>query len=128
MHFGQLLKKERLLICLNIIAPMRTVDLLTDEELCAEIGARCRALRLGRNLGQAELAAMAGSSLSSIRRLETLGQATLSLLVRVLRALQATRHFDDFLLQAQTSIADLERAAAAGRRRRAGPTRQRRPL
>lgn len=107
--------------------PMGTIDLLTHEEVCSELGARCRALRLGRNLGQAALAEMAGSSLSSIRRLEAHGQTTLSLLVRVLQALQATRHFENFLRDEPVSIAELERAATASRRLRAGSARKRRP-
>lgn len=105
---------------------MGTIDLLTPEELCRELGGRCRALRLARNLGQAELARMTGSSLSSIRRFETHGQGTLLLLTRIVQALQAAAEFESLLLLPTTSIADVERAAAARRRQRAGGPRKRR--
>jgi len=82
-------------------------------------------LRLARNLSQAELAAMTGSSLSSIRRLEARGQGTLVLLVRVVQALQAGTQLESFLVQPTLSIADVERAVAATRRQRAGVPRKR---
>lgn len=105
---------------------MGTIDLLTPEEICREIGARCRALRLARNLAQADLAAMTGSSLSSIRRLEARGQGTLLLLAHVAQALQAAQQFESFLVPPATRIADVERAVAASQRRRAGSPRKRR--
>jgi transcriptional regulator with XRE-family HTH domain len=104
---------------------VRAIDLLTPNEVCQEIGARCRALRLARNLSQAELAAMTGSSLSSIRRLEACGQGTLVLLVRVVQALQVGVQLESFLVQPMVSIADIERTVAATRRQRAGGPRKR---
>lgn len=101
---------------------MGTIDLLSPGELCQALGARCRVLRLARNLSQAELAAMTGSSLSSIRRLEARGQGTLLLLARVAQALQAVNQFESFLVLPVVRIADAERdAALAGRRRAARP-------
>lgn len=105
---------------------MGTIDLMTPEEICRELGTRCRALRLARNLGQVELAAMTGSSLSSIRRLEARGQGTLLLLARVAQALQAAHQFESFLVASSMRIADLERATAVTQRRRAGSPRKRR--
>lgn len=107
---------------------MGTLELLTPDELCHELGARCRALRLARNLSQAELAAMAGSSLSSLRRLEACGQGTVLLLVRVVQALQAGAQLESFLAQPVASIADIERSVAATRRQRAGGPRKRKPV
>jgi len=104
---------------------MGTIDLLTPEELCRELGGRCRTLRLARNLGQAELAQMTGSSLSSIRRFETRGQGTLLLLVRIVQALQVTAQFETLLVLSTASIAEVERAVAATRRQRAGGPRKR---
>jgi len=98
---------------------MGTIDLLTPEELCAELGRRCRVLRLAHNISQAELAARSGSSLSSIRRLEAKGQGTLELLVRVAQSLQVTSQFESFLIQPVLTIADAERSEAAHSRRRA---------
>lgn len=104
---------------------MRMLELLTPDEVCQELGARCRALRLARNLSQAELAAMTGSSLSSIRRLEAHGHGALALLVRVVQALQAGAQLESFLIQPTSSIADIERTVAATRRQRAGGPRKR---
>jgi len=100
---------------------MSTIDLLTPDELCRELGSRCRTLRLAHNLSQAQLAAMTSASLSSIRRLEARGQGTLLLLARVAQALQVAGQFESFLVLPVTRIADVERdAALAGRRRARG--------
>lgn len=96
---------------------------MTPDELCATLGQRCRALRLARNLSQAELAAMTGSSLSSIRRLETHGQGTLLLLARMAEALRVSHQFESFLVLPVVHIADAERVAALSGRRRAGRAR-----
>ncbi|MEW6292604.1 MAG: helix-turn-helix transcriptional regulator [Pseudomonadota bacterium] len=104
---------------------MRAIELLTPDEVCRELGVRCRVLRLARNLSQAEMAAMTGSSLSSIRRLEAYGQGTLALLVRVVQALQAGAQLESFLIQPTLSIADIERTVAATQRQRAGGPRKR---
>jgi len=98
---------------------MGTVDILTPDEICATLGQRCRSLRLTRNLSQAELAAMTGSSLSSIRRLEARGQGTLLLLARIAEALRVGHQFESFLVQPVVHIADAERAAALAARQRA---------
>ncbi|MDP2810299.1 MAG: helix-turn-helix transcriptional regulator [Rhodocyclaceae bacterium] len=99
---------------------MGTIDILTPEEICRELGSRCRKLRLARNLSQAVLAAMAGGSLSSIRRLEERGQGTLLLLARVAQALQVGHQFEPLMVLPVTRIADAEREAALCARRRAG--------
>lgn len=107
---------------------MGTLELQTPDEICGLLGSRCRALRLGRNLSQAQLATMTDCSLSSIRRLEARGQGTLLLLARVAQALQATRQFESFLvLPTAIRIADVEREAALATRRRAGGRRRRHP-
>lgn len=102
---------------------MGTIDLDTPEEICRLLGARCRTLRLTRNLSQADLAAMTASSLSSIRRLESQGQGTLLLLARVVQALQVAQQFEPFLVLPTTRIADVERQEALVARRRAGRAR-----
>jgi len=98
---------------------MRTFDLLTHQEICSELGQRCRYLRLQANLSQLELAERAGASLSSIRRLEASGQATLELLVRVAQALHLVSHLEDLLILPVLSIADAERDVATTKRQRA---------
>ncbi len=104
---------------------MGTIDTLTPDELCRELGSRCRILRLAHNLSQAELAGMTASSLSSIRRFEAHGQGTLLLLARVAQALQVAWQFESFLVLPVISIADAERDAALATRRRAGRSRGR---
>lgn len=98
---------------------MRTINLLTPDEICATLGQRCRTLRLARNLSQAELAAMTSSSLSSIRRLESHGQCTLLLLVRVAEAFHVSHQFEPLLVLPVVHIVDAERDAALAARRRA---------
>ncbi len=107
---------------------MRTFDLLTHQEICSELGQRCRRLRLQANLSQLELAERAGASLSSIRRLESRGQASLELLVRVAQALHLVSHLEKLLVLPVLSIADAERdAVASGRQRAASPRRPKKP-
>lgn len=107
---------------------MRTFDLLTHQEICSELGQRCRRLRLQANLSQLELAERAGASLSSIRRLESRGQASLELLVRVSQALHLVSHLESLLVLPVLSIADAERdAVVSGRQRAASPRRPKKP-
>lgn len=103
---------------------MRTFDLLTHQEICRELGQRCRRLRLQANLSQLELAERAGVSLSSIRRMEAGGQATLELLVRVVQALHLVSHLENLLILPVLSIADAERDVAATKRQRAASQRR----
>ncbi|MDO5623932.1 MAG: helix-turn-helix transcriptional regulator [Pseudomonadota bacterium] len=86
-----------------------------------ELSERLRALRLARNLSQAELAQMAGTSLSSIRRLEGAGQGTLVLLVRVAQALNVAHELDGLFVPNSHSIAQAE--ALADTRQRASKAR-----
>ena len=96
--------------------------LLSPEVACSRIGERVRALRLARNVSQAELAAMAGSSLSSVRRLEASGHGALELLVRVAQALQAADGLDGLFVRPQHTIAELQaQEQAAGRQRARRP-------
>ncbi|HEX5364194.1 MAG TPA: helix-turn-helix transcriptional regulator [Gallionella sp.] len=103
---------------------MRVFNLLTHQEICRELGQRCRRLRLQANLSQLELAERTGVSLSSIRRLEASGQSTLELLVRVTQALHLTNQLESLLVLPVLSIADAERNAATDMRQRAASTRR----
>lgn len=106
------------------MAPMGTFDFLTHQEICRELGQRCRRLRLQANLSQLELAERAGASLSSMRRLEASGQATLELLVRVAQALHLVNHLESLLVLPVLSIADAEREVATTKRQRAASPRR----
>lgn len=97
----------------DLIAP-----LLTPAELCAELGRRLRAQRLAQGLAQEVLAARAGVSGGALKKLEKDGQAQVLTLVRVVHALGLGAELAPlFRLQLQASIADMERAQAAQRKR-----------
>ncbi len=98
---------------------MRTFNLLSAQSICAQLGARMKLLRLARNLSQQQLAEMTQSSLSSVRRLEAVGQGSLEFVVRIAQSLQVVDQLNDWFVQPTMSIADMERAQAAGQRQRA---------
>jgi putative transcriptional regulator len=59
----------------------------TDDAVLEELGARLRRIRLERNLSQAELAEAAGIGRVTLQRIEDGQSASLTSLVRILRAL-----------------------------------------
>jgi transcriptional regulator with XRE-family HTH domain len=59
----------------------------TPEEMERELGQQLRDLRLRRNIDQRQLAEQAGVALNAVKNLENGRGATLSSLVKVLRAL-----------------------------------------
>jgi transcriptional regulator with XRE-family HTH domain len=93
--------------------------LSTNDEILAAFGARLRTQRLSQNLSQQELARMAGLSTGSIRNLEEDGQVSLDTLVRVARALGLLSEFEALFVPPRHSIARMEQAELAQRRRRA---------
>ena len=94
------------------------VHLATADELCRELGARLRAQRLSRLLTQQDLAGRAAVSVGALKKLEKDGQANMLTVMRVVVALGLAGELETlFALQAQASIADMERAERAQRRR-----------
>ncbi|MBC5767669.1 helix-turn-helix domain-containing protein [Ramlibacter albus] len=92
--------------------------LATADELCRELGTRLREQRLALLLTQEELAQRAGVSGGAIKKLEKDGQGHVLSLVRVAMALGLAGELDSlFSLKQATSIADMERAERAKRRR-----------
>ncbi len=91
---------------------------LTTEILQA-LGARLRAQRLAQALSQRDLAQMAGLSLGALRKLEHDGRCSLETLVRVVQALGLVDELAGLFLLKRESIAQMEQAAAVGRRQRA---------
>ncbi len=67
---------------------------MQTEELEQRLGERLRALRIQRDLTQAELAEAANVSLGALKRLERGRGSTTTTLVRVLRALDQERWLD----------------------------------
>lgn len=67
---------------------MASLNLRTDDSLLEEIGNRLSAVRLSRNLTQAELARDAGVSKRTVERMEAGQSVQLTSFIRLLRALE----------------------------------------
>jgi transcriptional regulator with XRE-family HTH domain len=94
----------------------------TPDELVRELGSRLRTQRLASRVTQQELAQRAGIALGAVKKLESGGNTTLQTFVRVVQALSLTSDIENILeLKPHTSIAEMERAAAAPRQRARRP-------
>lgn len=95
-----------------------------DDAVLQELGARLRAARLSRNLSQAQLAEEAGIGRVTLQRLEEgKGSASLSSLIRVLRALDLSEGWNQLVPPPRPSpLAELEDRGRP--RRRAGSSRK----
>lgn len=97
---------------------MRFENGLTDDAALTELGSRLARSRLDRNMTQQELADEAGVSRHTLVRMERGQSATLSALVRILRALELLENMEVLVPEPLTSpIEQLERERA--RRQRA---------
>lgn len=89
----------------------------TPREVGSLLGQRLRAQRLAQALSQDELAVRAGVSAGTVKNLERKGQASVESLLRVVAALGLMNDLQDaFNLRVQ-SIAQMERAELAQRKR-----------
>lgn len=90
----------------------------SHQEICAELGLRLKRQRLMQALTQKDLAAQAGVAPGTVKNLEGKGVASLESTIRIVMALgladELTRLFE---LQVSTSIAQMERAQLAERKR-----------
>jgi transcriptional regulator with XRE-family HTH domain len=103
---------------------MEIVNDHTDETVSRELGRRLRRFRLGRNLGQSQLAEQAGVGRATLQRLEDGEAVNLTTLLRVLRALDQLGTLDLLLPEpAPSPLEELERRS--GERQRAGAPRGR---
>jgi len=94
----------------------------TPDELVRELGSRLRSQRLASRVTQQELALRAGVALGAVKKLESDGNTTLQTFVRVVQALSLSADLEHILeLKPHTSIAEMERAAAAPRQRARRP-------
>lgn len=92
---------------------------MSDRAVIREIGRRVQRERLNRNVSQADLASKAGVSRGGIQNLEAGRSCTLTLLIRVLRALDRLESLDSFL--PEPGISPVQLAKLKGRQRcRAG--------
>jgi transcriptional regulator with XRE-family HTH domain len=92
-------------------------QVLTPDEWLQRLGEAIRDLRLAHNLAQVDLASQAGVSRTALRHLESGEGATLSTLIRIIRALGR----EDWLasLTAQPTINPLHMVRQAHKRQRA---------
>lgn len=76
---------------------MNAPDPRTDEAILAELGERLSAARLARDLTQAQLAREAGVAKRTLERMEAGASASMTSLIRVLRALGLLDRLDVLL-------------------------------
>jgi putative transcriptional regulator len=99
-------------------------EAMTDKAVLEELGRRIQSQRLNSNLAQAEVAQKAGVSRRALQNLERGRVCTLSLLIRVLRALGKLGQLGTLLPEPSPSPIQLaklkgrERQRASGRRRK----------
>lgn len=90
----------------------------THQEICAELGLRLKRQRLVQALTQKDLAERAGVALGTVKNLESKGVTSLESLIRIVTALDLRDELATlFALQAPKSIAQMERAQLAERKR-----------
>lgn len=88
------------------------------QEVCAELGQRLKRQRLAQSLTQKDLAERAGVALGTVKNLEGKGTASLESFIRIVMALGLVDELAQlFSLKAAQSIAQMERAQLAERKR-----------
>jgi transcriptional regulator with XRE-family HTH domain len=90
----------------------------TTDEWSAELGAQLRQLRLRKQIEQKQLSEMAGVALNAVKNLESGKGATVSSLIKVLRALGRADWFQS--LAPSVSISPLQLLKAKQPRQRVG--------
>ncbi|MEX2515615.1 MAG: helix-turn-helix transcriptional regulator [Gammaproteobacteria bacterium] len=96
---------------------MKITDLLTDDAVLAELGARIARRRVELQLTQAAVAEQAGIAKRTLERIEAGQTSQLNTLVRVLRVLDAVSGLDSLIPESGPRPMDLLK--------RKGKTRQR---
>lgn len=100
---------------------MARLDLRSTNDVLREMGRRARALRLYRNLTQAELSERADVALRTLQRFENTGRASTELVVRVAFALGAEEPMDSLFPRPEpTSIDEFLADEEPGRQRARG--------
>jgi transcriptional regulator with XRE-family HTH domain len=99
---------------------MNITDLLSDDAILAELGARVMRCRLDQQLTQAGLAEQAGVSKRTVERIEGGASAQMSSVIRVLRVLDLLPNLDRVIPEAAPRPMDLLK--------RKGKVRQRAPV
>lgn len=91
----------------------------TPDEWEAKLGEYLRELRLRQNIDQRALASQAGVALNAVKRLESGKGATVTSLVKILRALGRAEWIDT--LKPAVSVSPLQMLKARPSRQRASP-------
>lgn len=99
---------------------MKITDLLTDDAVLAELGARIAGRRVELQLTQAALAEQAGIAKRTLERMEAGQTSQLSTLVRVLRVLDATSGLDGLIPESGPRPMDLLKQKGKVRQRASG--------
>lgn len=99
-------------------------EAMSEKAVLAELGRRIQTRRLNGNLAQAEVAGKAGISRRALQNLENGRGCTLSLLIRVLRALGQLAQLEAFL--PEPGISPIQLAKLKGRERRRASVARRR--
>lgn len=113
--------KRKILVIIgirDIKSNMLDFTFSTHHEVCAELGSRLRARRMGLNMTQAEVAVLAGVSKGTVSNIEKHGQGTLDSLVRVLQAMRLTKELQPLFLASASSITRLEQSEKTSERQR----------
>ncbi len=85
---------------------MARLTLKSPEEVLREIGERARALRLFRNLTQAELSQRANVALRTLQRFENTGRASTDVLARIAFALGAEEPMESMFQRPEPASID----------------------
>ncbi|MEE4216233.1 MAG: helix-turn-helix transcriptional regulator [Xanthomonadales bacterium] len=99
-------------------------ELLTDDAVLAEIGARLARRRLDLQLTQADLAEQAGVAKRTVERIEAGASTQLSTLVRLLRVLDLLPRLDQAIPEQPPRPMDLLRRKGKQRQRASSRGRQ----
>ncbi len=94
-------------------------NVVSDQQVEAELGRRFRALRLRRNLTQQALADRVALSLNAIKALEK-GRAKLATVIAVLRELGALDQLDGLIPEVNISPLQLAKQRGHARQRASG--------
>jgi len=89
----------------------------SHSEICRELGARLKAQRLAQLVSQEELAQRAGVSIGTVKNIENKGQSSMESTVRIALALGLADQLDVLFRLQVKSIAQMEAAEQAVRRR-----------
>ena len=95
-------------------------EAMSERAVLEELGRRLQAQRLNANLAQAEVARKAGVSRRGLQNLESGRVCTLSLLIRVLRALGKLQQLEALLPETGPSPIQLAKLKGRERQRASG--------